>query len=112
MPDRRDGAAFFAENCTACHGDTARGDGPAASGLPKPPPDLTRLSRRNGGTFPDAKALAYIYGGPGQGHLARVMPEFGAEMAEDTVPVKIDGIWTPTPRELAGLLAYLKSIQS
>jgi hypothetical protein len=31
---------------------------------------------------------------------------------EDTVPVEVDGILTPTPRSLAALLAYLESIQS
>jgi len=32
-------------------------------------------------------------------------------MAHDTVPVEINGVLTPTPRELAGLLVYLESIQ-
>ncbi|WP_375690423.1 c-type cytochrome [Pseudooceanicola sp. LIPI14-2-Ac024] len=111
MPDSTDGAAFFAENCVSCHGATGTGDGPMAAGLADRPTDLTHLSRDNGGTFPAARALSFIYGDPQQGHLARVMPEFGGAMAEDLVPVEIDGILTPTPRELAGLLAYLESIQ-
>ncbi|CUH45138.1 hypothetical protein RUM4293_04048 [Ruegeria atlantica] len=32
-------------------------------------------------------------------------------MAEDLVPVEIEGVLTPTPRELAGLLFFLESIQ-
>ena len=40
------------------------------------------------------------------------MPEFGAQMSDDIVPVDIDGVLTPTPRELAALLAYLESIQT
>lgn len=111
MPDRADGAAFFADNCVSCHGPQARGDGPLASELPEKPTDLTTLSRNNGGTFPTAEALSYIWGDSQQAHLARVMPQFGGAMAEDLVPVEIDGILTPTPRELAGLLAYLESIQ-
>jgi len=111
MPDRADGAAFYAENCTSCHGAEGRGDGPAAAGLKPKPTDLTTLSAKNGGTFPAARALSFIYGDPKDGHLARVMPEFGPAMAEDTVPVEIDGILTPTPRELAGLLEFLESIQ-
>lgn len=111
MPDRTDGAAFFADNCTSCHGGQGRGDGPLAAGLPVAPADLTVLSRRNGGTFPSARALSYIYGDPEQAHLARVMPQFGGAMEEDLVPVQFDGIMTPTPRVLAGLLAYLESIQ-
>ena len=111
MPTASDGAAFFAENCTSCHGTGGKGDGPAAASLPKRPSDLTRLSRNNGGTFPTARALSYIWGDPGQAHLARVMPQFGGAMAEDLVPVEVDGVLTPTPRALAGLLAYLESIQ-
>jgi len=35
------GAKLFAANCTACHGNDGRGDGPAAKSLPTPPADLT-----------------------------------------------------------------------
>lgn len=109
MPTTADGAAFFAENCASCHG--ADGSGGNVKGLANTPPDLTMLSNKNGGTFPAARALSYIYGDLQTSHLARVMPEFGAKMAEDLVPVEIDGVLTPTPRELAGLLAFLESIQ-
>lgn len=111
MPSRSDGRAFFAENCTACHGPNGRGDGTVAKGLNVAPPDLTLLSRGNGGAFPATRALAYIWGDPNQSHLARVMPQFGGVMADDLVPVKLDDVYTPTPRALAGLLAYLESIQ-
>jgi hypothetical protein len=111
MPERPEGAAFFADNCTACHGTSARGDGPLAGNLTTTPPDLTLLSRNNDGRFPQTKTLAYIYGDPQENHLTRVMPDFGKEMALDLVPVELDGAWTPTPRVLAGLLVYLESIQ-
>lgn len=111
MPTRADGAAFFGQNCTACHGAHGQGVGPAAGGLANKPVDLTTLAAQNGGDFPQARALSYIYGDPENSHLARVMPEFGGAMAEDLVPVEIDGVLTPTPRELAGLLVYLESIQ-
>lgn len=111
MPNRSDGRVFFSQNCTSCHGPTGEGDGPMSEGLPTAPSDLTALSRVNGGTFPATRALAYIWGDPEQGHLARVMPQFGGVMSEDLVPVELDGVFTPTPRALAGLLAYLESIQ-
>lgn len=111
MPEPPDGAAFFAANCTACHGTTGDGNGAVAADLSPPPPDLTLLARDNGGTFPTARALSYIYGDPQDGHLARVMPEFGGTMADDLVPLEVDGVLTPTPRALAGLLAYLEDIQ-
>ncbi|WP_254054647.1 cytochrome c [Roseovarius sp. EL26] len=111
MPTRADGAAFFSENCASCHGSDAQGSGPAASGLPVPPPNLTTLSAQNGGDFPKARALSYIYGNPEKSHLTRVMPEFGEDMALDLVPIEIDNVLTPTPRALAGLLFYLEGIQ-
>ena len=111
MPEPEEGSAFFAANCTDCHGRDGRGEGPLATGLSPGPTDLTLLARRNGGTFPTARALSYIWGDPEQGHLARVMPQFGGAMADDLVPLEVDGVLTPTPRALAGLLAYLESIQ-
>lgn len=111
MPDRTDGAAFFAQNCASCHGDSGRGDGPRANTLPQRPTDLTQLSTRNGGDYPAARTLSYIYGDPQKSHLARVMPEFSSTMSDELVPVEIDGVFTPTPPQLAGLLAYLESIQ-
>ena len=111
MPEAPEGRAFFAENCVSCHGGAGRGDGPLAAGLTPKPTDLTVLARGNGGTFPTARALSYIYGNPADSHLSRVMPEFGGVMADDLVPVEVDGVMTPTPRVLAGLLAYLESIQ-
>lgn len=111
MPERPDGAAFFAQNCASCHGASGRGDGPLAANLTQKPRDLTLLARDNDGRFPQTKTLAYIYGDPDDNHLTRVMPNFGRSMALDLVPVDLDGQITPTPRVLAGLLVYLESIQ-
>lgn len=111
MPTQTDGAVFFAANCASCHGVDGSGTGTDANNLTQKPKDLTRLSSENGGTFPAARALSYIYGDPQNSHLARVMPQFGPAMAEDLVPIEIDGVLTPTPRELAGLLVYLETIQ-
>ena len=111
MPEPEEGSAFFADNCTSCHGRDGRGEGLLAQGLSPRPSDLTLLARGNGGRFPTASALSYIWGDPEQGHLARVMPQFGGAMADDLVPLEVDGVLTPTPRALAGLLAYLESVQ-
>lgn len=111
MPGASEGAVFFTANCAECHGGSGQGDGPLAAGLAAAPPDLTQLQADNGGVFPTASALSYIYGNPGQSHLARVMPEFGGAMADDLVPLDVDGTLTPTPRALAAVFAYLESIQ-
>jgi mono/diheme cytochrome c family protein len=38
--------------CGPCHGQNAKGNGPVAISLKTPPPDLTGIAARNGGTFP------------------------------------------------------------
>lgn len=46
------GIEMYATYCASCHGDAARGDGPAAPALRSKPVDLTLLSTRNNGVFP------------------------------------------------------------
>lgn len=103
MPVAADGAKVFNANCVACHGSDARG------GVG---PDLTAIAARNDGVFPRARILSIIDGYTKDAHEGRTMPEFGAGLSGQTVPVDIDGTLTPTPRDLAALLAYLESIQS
>ncbi|NCQ24587.1 MAG: cytochrome C [Rhodobacteraceae bacterium CG17_big_fil_post_rev_8_21_14_2_50_63_15] len=110
MPEPAEGAAIFAENCVQCHGVGATGDGPWAKGLSPAPADLTRLSAK--GVFPRARVLSVIDGYDRTGLPGQEMPEFGALLRGQTVPVDVgDGVLTPTPRPLAALLAYLESIQ-
>lgn len=74
------GGELFNRYCAACHGESATGDGPAASSLIKQVPDLTRLSLRAGGEFPRAAARALIDGrSPVAAHGTRQMPVWGRE---------------------------------
>ncbi|MFA3918083.1 c-type cytochrome [Ruegeria hyattellae] len=108
MPEAGEGAVLFAQNCAVCHGGDAKG-GPLANG--QRAPDLTHIAERNGGFFPRAQVLSQI-DGYGRGKAsASMMPQFGALLEGETVPVEVDGTLTPTPRPLAALLAYLESIQ-
>ena len=110
MPEPDEGAALFAANCAQCHGATGKGDGPWAAGMRPPPSDLTALSGPDG--FPRARVLSVIDGYDRSGLPGKEMPEFGALLEGETVPVDVgDGVLTPTPRPLAALLAYLESIQ-
>lgn len=110
MPEPAEGAVLFNRNCAQCHGVGGKGDGPWAAGLDPAPADLTRLS--DGGVFPRARVLSIIDGYDRTGLPGQDMPEFGALLRGDTVPVDVgDGVLTPTPRPLAALLAYLESIQ-
>lgn len=109
MPEPREGAALFADNCTACHGYRATGDAVLVGG--QIAPDLTRIMARNNGVFPRAAVLSQI-DGYGRGKVSTaVMPQFGTLLIGDLIPVDVDGVLTPTPRPLAALLRYLESIQ-
>ena len=109
MPQPSEGAKIFADNCTACHGYRGNEQGVLIGG--QTAPDLTMIAARNGGTFPRAEVLSQIDGYRQGTHIDRVMPEFGALLNGETVPVEVDGVLTPTPRPLAALLAYLEDIQ-
>ena len=74
-----DGSVLYKAYCSSCHGTDARGGGPMAKSLKVPPPDLTRIYIRNGGTFP-LKRIARIISGEEQlpsGHGTREMPVWG-----------------------------------
>lgn len=106
------GAQDFAAFCAACHGPDARGDGPAAAGLTRRPPDLTGLAARNGGAFPATRVMAKIWGYTGGRGGAQVMPAFGPLLDGDLVPYDGgDGIATPTPVRLVQLAEHLRALQ-
>ena len=72
------GEQMFNEYCAVCHGKDAKGDGPAATALKKAPADLTALTRRNQGKFPEAKVYNIIKGDAGvAAHGSREMPIWG-----------------------------------
>lgn len=74
-----DGPALYQAYCAVCHGIDARGAGPMAASLRTAPPDLTRITARHGGTYPDA-LIERIISGEEQlpaGHGSRDMPVWG-----------------------------------
>lgn len=112
MPGAQEGRKLFVENCAMCHGPAGLGDGPFARGLNPAPSDLTLIQVRNGGSFPRARVLSTLDGYTRVDLPGANMPEFGALLSGDLVPVDVgDGKPTPTPRKLAALLEYLESIQ-
>ena len=113
-PDGRvAGRALYDQYCVSCHGASGIGDGPAAAGLDHPPADLTRISERNGGSFPMVRVMSVIDGYTRRGDRASVMPELGVALQEGPlvmVPTG-DGVETPTPANLVALAEYLRGIQ-
>lgn len=99
-----DAGAMFSSYCSPCHGKTAKGDGPAAAALKKAPADLTKISARNGGKFPDVKVKRYIEGlDEVSSHGSRDMPVWGGlfrELNRDTAQIRVQA-----------LSDYLKALQ-
>lgn len=106
-----DGRTAYLENCASCHGQSGKGDGPIARGLTVAPPDLTKISARNGGVFPTDQVMSTIDGLDRGEHFSAAMPEFGAGDLGETVIVENEGLGTPVPMKLLVLTEYLQSIQ-
>jgi len=56
------GSEMYKEYCAACHGQDAKGNGPAAAALKAAPPDLTTLAKRNNGKYPSARVASILRG--------------------------------------------------
>ena len=107
------GEAEYLNSCAVCHGLEGKGDGPLGDVLMKRPADLTRISKRNGGTFPYARVFAVIdgrYAVPGHGE--REMPVWGRQFLQDDTdlygPAGGEIVTTERIHELAG---YVQSLQ-
>jgi mono/diheme cytochrome c family protein len=71
------GPDMFKNYCAPCHGNDGKGAGPAASTLKKPPADLTALTKKNNGMFPEAEVANTIKGDGVASHGSRDMPMWG-----------------------------------
>ena len=75
------GAQLFGRFCASCHGTLGFGDGPVAPSLKVMIPDLTELSKRSGGRFPDERVREIIDGRAVlPSHGTRPMPVWGYEL--------------------------------
>ena len=104
-----DGRTMYMTYCANCHGPEGKGDGPVAELLTVPPPDLTRIRARHGGSFPVDDLYTMIDGREEvPAHGTREMPIWGnawrtvegAPQSEETVRERINL-----------LIEYLRSIQ-
>lgn len=72
------GKQMYKQYCASCHGADGKGRGPAAPSFRKPAPDLTRLSKRYAGKFPEEYVAAVLRFGPGfAAHGSSEMPVWG-----------------------------------
>ena len=73
----------YDRHCAACHGSRGAGDGPKARFLNVTVPDLTTLSKRNGGVFPYSRVYLTIDGRLQlPAHGTGNMPIWGQELSD------------------------------
>jgi mono/diheme cytochrome c family protein len=100
------GDALYQLHCAACHGMDATGNGPMTRALKHAPPDLTRLSQRNGGSFPSARMKRIVEGRDVDSHGDREMPIWG-----DAFRARGGARSGADDAKIAAILTYLESIQ-
>jgi mono/diheme cytochrome c family protein len=73
------GGQIYKQYCAACHGPSAKGNGPVRRALRIPAPDLTTLAKRHGGKFPYEYVSGILRFAPGlHAHGSGNMPTWGA----------------------------------
>jgi mono/diheme cytochrome c family protein len=100
-----DGAAMFRTYCTACHGMTGQGNGPAAAALKTPPANLSLLTKNHGGTFPVADVERVLrFGVNVTAHGSTDMPTWGDAFSQmgDESSVRL---------RIANLVSHLQTLQ-
>jgi mono/diheme cytochrome c family protein len=108
------GAQMFKEYCAVCHGPSGKGDGPVATALKVPPPDLTTLARRHDGKFTDDYVSNVLKNGVqnpahGSGEMPVWGPIFDTMNRWKALCPGMDEI--PVTLRITNLTNYLKSIQ-
>jgi mono/diheme cytochrome c family protein len=101
-----DGANEYRKQCAVCHGVDGRGNGPIADQLRRRPTDLTRLSAKNGGSFPETLVYQSIDGrrvvllhGPSD------MPVWGERFRRSGIESVVDA-------RISALVHFVESLQT
>jgi mono/diheme cytochrome c family protein len=101
-----EGRDLFRAYCASCHGKDAKGNGPAASALKATVPDLTILSQKHDGKFPEARVRRIITGDHVlASHGSREMPVWGPIFHQ--VEEDVDRGYV----RVENLVKYIQSIQ-
>jgi len=86
-----EGKKEFELRCAACHGVDGKGNGMVGAALKVAPPDITMLSKSNGGVFP-IERITQIIDGRAQiaAHGSRDMPVWGTLLAVEAAEHYVD----------------------
>jgi mono/diheme cytochrome c family protein len=109
------GKMEFQKNCAACHGKGGKGDGPLIEFLKQTPPDLTLLSKNNGGVFPQEKVYEWIRDPQKiRAHGTDEMPIWGERYSREIIEYygpDYAGPGSSVRQRILELVFYLGSIQ-
>ena len=101
------GEQMFKTYCATCHGLDGKGTGPAAAALKKAPANLTELTARNSGKFPEMKVFSTIKGDSDvAAHGTKDMPVWG-----DLFP-SVSSSEAEVQLRISNLTGFVKSIQA
>ena len=104
------GPELFRVYCASCHGADGRGAGPVASSLRAEVPDLTQITRHQGGRFPAEQIRRIIDGRTAlPPHGTRDMPVWGHAFRVATANDPQSDV--QSDRLIDVLVQYLRSIQ-
>ncbi len=100
------GKDLFVQYCAVCHGKDGKGSGPAAAALKSMPTDLTQISKRNSGTFPDERMMRLLQGQEQvTAHGSQDMPVWGNVFSNMSTNL------TMKQARMHGLVQYLEELQ-
>jgi mono/diheme cytochrome c family protein len=109
------GKMEFQKNCASCHGMTGKGDGPLVEFLKQTPPDLTVLSKKNSGVFPQDKVYAWVRDPQRiRAHGTEEMPVWGDRYSKEIIEKYGPDYYGPgssVQERILELVFYLGSIQ-
>jgi mono/diheme cytochrome c family protein len=106
------GRQDFDENCASCHGKDGKGHGEALYVIPGiKPPDLTKLTKNNGGAFPGERVYQSIDGRVGIPAHSRIdMPFWGTTLQQQGKEFTPESEAKVKAR-ISNMVSYIKSIQ-
>ena len=104
------GKQEYQENCAVCHAANGKGGGPYVEFLRKSPPDLTQLTKSNGGVFPVNRMYETIEGANVPGHGSRDMPIWGMDYRIKAGEYYMDMPYNPEPYVRARILTLIEYI--
>jgi mono/diheme cytochrome c family protein len=101
------GQDMFKSYCAVCHGEDAKGNGPAANSLKVPPTDLTTLAQKNGGKYPAMHISSVVRGEADlPAHGTKDMPVWGRLFLRLS-----QGHEAEVQQRIANLNQYIESVQ-